>query len=67
MESNAPRVRLCSQDDSRTHNEGQTPGGDVFSMWYCGNQGYDSDSEAAIFIIGKRQAAFVTTVIPFDI
>ena len=41
LESNAPRVRLCSQDDSRTHNEGQTPGGDVFSS--CGNQGYDSD------------------------
>ena len=32
LESNAPRVRLYSQDDSRTHNEGQSPGGDVLSM-----------------------------------
>jgi len=67
-ESDAPLEWLHSQADSRTHNEGQSPSSDVVSTRCSSNQGYDSDlRRSPVFAIGKRQAAFVTTVIPFDI
>jgi len=61
-------VWFHSQADSRTQNGGQSPRSDVVNTWHCGNQGHDPDpGKSHLFIMEKRHAAFVTTVIPFDI
>ena len=66
LESNAPRgctVKMIQ----RTHNEGQSP---VVMCSACGvvvTRLRFRFLKESLFIIGKRQAAFVTTVIPFDI
>ena len=53
LESNAPRgctVKMIQ----RTHNEGQSPGGDVLSMWCCGNQAAIQISEGVIIYYRKK-------------
>ena len=63
MEISASQMRLYSDVDSETHNEGQSPVV-MRSTRYCGNQSYHPDlRKSRFFIIEKRQAVFVTAVI----
>jgi len=61
-------VWLYSQVDSRTWKGGQSLCSDVVNTWHCGNKGHDPDlRKSRFFVVEKRQAAFVTKVIHFDI
>ena len=56
-------MRLYSDVDSGTHNEGQSPVV-MRSTRYCGNQSYHPDlRKSGLLIIEKRQAVVVITVI----
>ena len=68
LENGAPQVQLYSKVDSRTHNEGQYPSGDVVSICDVAVAKASIQISEEHFCYRKNMGVLcTTTVIPFDI